>query len=966
MTQSLVRGSGSLNTDPSQQAGEGQFHLMVGLLPDLFYRLSPAGELLWANPATANTLACAPNELIGKTFETAFPPNLTGQSWESIAAHLQRHQRLVFEHPLPGSASNRWFETRLCLAAATPDGRAEIMGVTREIGAPERTDKRFQRVEQALRLFEYCIEAAPESVHWLGPDGKVLYANQTMCRTLGYSKAELESLHLWEIDPTYGQDRFAAEWASYQVDRRGGGVFIETTHRRKDGTLIAVEVLSKHIWIGDLELHVAFARDITERRQAEQQIRHLNRLYAVLCHVNQLTVRASDVPSMVAQTCSLAAAQGDFPLVCIAQFSPDRRSLSFAGIAGTDHHLIERLRQYAPPRLIPRLLPTVDWTEQRSLLLAANHLQSLPAPWGEMARAAELRAATVVPIRSGGQVWGVIGFAARDPDYFGDREQELVREVGLDLGCGIENLERESERQRLQHLIRASEERYRSLVETTNDWIWEIDAGCRYTYASSKVQDLLGYPPEEVLGRTPFELMPSGEADRVKVMFANILARRQPFAMLENTNRHRDGRLVILETSGVPVLGPTGAFQGFRGIDRDVTERKRLEAQLLQAQRMEAVGQLAGGVAHDFNNILAAMMLQLGLLQSQSRLDPHTRNALGDLETQASRAANLTRQLLLFGRRSVMEIRSLALNTVILDLLKMLCPLLGEHIQIDFHRHEPLPPIEGDAGMIEQVLMNLAVNARDAMPNGGRLLIQTEVVELTANLTDSETDHPPGTYVRLSVSDTGAGMDQSTIKRIFEPFFTTKDVGKGSGLGLATVYGIVRQHQGWLEVESAPGEGSTFRVWFPATSRPLPPPSSPPPLAPAAGGHETLLLVEDEPSVRQFTAECLRLFGYQVLEAINAAQALAIWRLHAREIALLFTDMVMPGGTTGLELAEQLHAEKPALKVILCTGYSTELAQHDREHLRGVVYLQKPFGQTVLGAVVRACLDGQPIPLPGH
>ena len=393
------------------------------------------------------------------------------------------------------------------------------------------------------------------------------------------------------------------------------------------------------------------------------------------------------------------------------------------------------------------------------------------------------------------------------------------------------------------------------------------------------------------------------------------------------------------------------------GTFQDITDRKALESQLRQAQKLEAIGQLAGGVAHDFNNILAAIMMHLGLLQMNPALDEHTRQALKELEAAARRAANLTRQLLMFSRRSVLAVKPLDLNEVVENLLKMLRRLIGEHIDLRFDGKSNLPLVEADAGMLEQVLMNLAVNARDAMPKGGRITITTNLVELSAAEATLNLNRLAGRFVQLSVADTGAGMDSDTLKRLFEPFFTTKEAGKGTGLGLATVHGIAAQHKGWVEVESQVGQGTTFRVFLPATTHapaealPAQPPE------PVQRGKETILLVEDDASVRQVVARSLRALGYKVYEAGNGQEAVTLWQIHGTEVDLLLTDMVMPEGMTGLELTERLQALKPGLQAVITSGYSAEIAHAGVPNKAGVSYLPKPYATKVLAQLIRDCLD---------
>ncbi len=393
-----------------------------------------------------------------------------------------------------------------------------------------------------------------------------------------------------------------------------------------------------------------------------------------------------------------------------------------------------------------------------------------------------------------------------------------------------------------------------------------------------------------------------------------------------------------------------------RELSSEIAERKRVEGQLLQAQKMEAIGQLAGGVAHDFNNILAATILQLELVQDDPELNARLRAELKDVEKGAHKAADLTRQLLLFSRQQVMQVKPLDLNEVLTDLLKMLRRLLGEHIEVAL-QGEPGPLwLDADASMMQQLVMNLCVNARDAMPKGGRVTLDARRVEIPAHTTLAYAEARPGTFVRLSVADTGCGIAPQTLPHIFEPFFTTKEVGRGTGMGLATVYGIVKQHLGWIEVESQLGVGTAFHIHLPAR---LAAPNVQPAAAlpPVPLGQETILVVEDDLPVQKLVVASLKRLGYRVLAAENGAAALRCWEQHSHEIALLLTDMVMPQGMTGLELAERLRQLKPALKIILSTGYSHDMSRLSSLKERGMTLLTKPYEVRTLATTVRACLD---------
>lgn len=532
-----------------------------------------------------------------------------------------------------------------------------------------------------------------------------------------------------------------------------------------------------------------------------------------------------------------------------------------------------------------------------------------------------------------------------------ERLEQLVTERTAALQAEL------TERRRVEQVLRYSEERYRGLVETAFGWVWELDAQGRYTFVSPQVRHILGYTPEELLGRTPFDLMDDLEARRVGDLFVGIAESKKPFSAMENTNRHKDGHLVVLETSGMPVLDPNGNLLGYRGMDRDITSAKRMEAQFLQAQKLEAVGQLAGGVAHDFNNIIAAMMMQLSLLRDLPSIDKETRELLDELIREARRGANVTRQLLMFSRRSVLEIHPVDLNDVIRGLLKMLTRLVGEHISLRQEAYPNLPWIDADVGMLEQVLMNLVVNARDSMPRGGQIAIRTSVAEFSETDAEARLERRPGQFICVEVSDTGCGMDAETMKRVFEPFFTTKQPGQGTGLGLATVHGIVAQHKGWIEVDSCPGNGSTFRFFLPPRPAPAAVAEETEQEPKVPRGTETILLVEDDMILRRRVAALLVTLGYRVYEAPSPKEVDQIWETHGTSIQLLLTDMVMPGGVTGLELAERLHTLKPSLKVILSSGYSPEIVRSGKPTRPGFLFLPKPYEAVLLATSIRHLLD---------
>ena len=372
---------------------------------------------------------------------------------------------------------------------------------------------------------------------------------------------------------------------------------------------------------------------------------------------------------------------------------------------------------------------------------------------------------------------------------------------------------------------------------------------------------------------------------------------------------------------------------------------------------MEAIGQLSGGIAHDFNNILVATLLHLNFLNQKQNLDPDMADSLRELEKGIQRAAGLTRQLLQFSSRHAMQSKREDFNEVVKGLMKMLGRLLGENIDMDFTPDSQPVWVEADAGRLEQLVMNLCVNARDAMPKGGVLKLGMQPVNLDAEGACRHPEARPGGFACLTVTDTGSGMDEATLRRIFQPFFTTKEPGKGTGLGLATVHEIVKQHHGWIEVESAVGRGTTFRVLLPTTGPPTAAQLQTPPTGGRPGGTETILLVEDEYPVRRLVGMALRRLGYEIIEASNASEATQLWESHGHRVSLVLTDLIMPGNVSGLELAKRLLPLKAGLKVVITSGYAADMIRQKGGLPAGVKFLTKPYDSNSLAMTVRECLD---------
>lgn len=512
-----------------------------------------------------------------------------------------------------------------------------------------------------------------------------------------------------------------------------------------------------------------------------------------------------------------------------------------------------------------------------------------------------------------------------------------------------------SERKQAETALQKNQALLLSLTESTTDAIFVKDTLGRYLLFNDAASRFVGKPVAEVLGRDDRALFPPEQAHQIMAGDHQIMASGHTQTNEEAGLATPNGPTTFLATKG-PIRNAQGKVIGLFGISRDITERRQLQNQLRESQKMEAIGQLAGGIAHDFNNILSVIQGYGTLLQAAPTF-ADVADAADQIVKAAGRAAELTRQLLAFSRRQAMQPRVLDLNEIVTGMLKMLGRVLGEDLRLGVNLDSRALLTRADAGMLEQVLLNLAVNARDAMPDGGRLEVATGEVTFTAAEVKSLPDLAPGHHVWLRVSDTGIGIAPEHLARIFEPFFTTKEVGKGTGLGLATVFGIVKQHGGAVTVASEVGRGTAFKIYLPATEAEVPAPVIKPAAPATRGGGETILLVEDDPDVRKLTRRVLERAGYQILEAADGIAGERVGEEHTGEIRLLLTDIMMPEGVSGRTLATHLEAKNPRLQVIFTSGYDVTTAGRELSLHEGEEFLQKPVPLALLLETVRRSLD---------
>jgi two-component system cell cycle sensor histidine kinase/response regulator CckA len=522
------------------------------------------------------------------------------------------------------------------------------------------------------------------------------------------------------------------------------------------------------------------------------------------------------------------------------------------------------------------------------------------------------------------------------------------------------------EGKRTQEHLRRERDLINRIMETSPVGIIVANQSGKITFANHCAEKVLGLANGAVDSRTACVLnwhLTDSEGNALAdqpLPLKEVLESGKPVQDICHVIDFPNNRRVLISANATPLFDAAGKIDGMVVTVEDITERLALEAQLRQSQKMESVGQLAAGVAHDINNILTIIQGHAGLLLNTTPPNGDAARSLKQISAASERAASFIRHLLMFSRKQVFQTKILDLNSVLRNLEYMLPRMLGEHIALETCYHPDLPPIAADTSMIEQIVMNLIVNSRDAMPKGGKLLIETSAVEIIAAHVRQNPEAHAGGFVCLTVTDTGCGMERKVLQRIFEPFFTTKEIGKGTGLGLATVYGIVKQHRGWVEVESEIGVGTTFKIFLPVTlDEAVATPAVASKSETVNGGEETILVVEDEIGLLELVRNILQRYHYRVLIASSGVEALRVWDEHHGRIDLLLTDMIMPGGVTGSDLAAELKKRKPGLKVVITSGYSSELVGKDFGRSE-TTFLPKPYQPHQVARMIRETLDIAP------
>jgi PAS domain S-box-containing protein len=819
--------------------------------------------------------------------------------------------------------------------------RTEVHEVTaaappaRGIAVQPGSDQRLRAEEQLDHFFALSLDMLCVA----GFDGYFKRLNSAWEKTLGFMQEELLARPYTEF--VHPRDRDATIAEAHKIAAGGQTISFENRYRCKDGSY--KWLLWNAIPLPAQQMIYAAARDITDRKETEE---------AVLRSHDELERRIRE------RTAELTRAN----LALLAEITERKQA---------EESLLNAEKRYSSivENAVEGFFQTTPGGQYVSVNPALARIYGYESPEELMGAVGDIGRQVYVDLNRRAE----FKRAMEGNDVVRDFVYQVYRRDGTKIWLS-ENaravrdangsilyyegtVEDITANKQAEEELRHREAEHRRLIENMPEVVWKADEQGKAFFISEKIERVFGYTPEEIRREGEhlwFGRMHPDDRERVREAYSKLFHENKPFDV-EYRIQHRDGHWMWWHDRAVGIEGNPGK-RFAEGLLSDITERKQMEQQLRQTQKMEAIGQMAGGVAHDFNNLLTVIRGHTDLLLDHiGQTDALHRN-VEQIQKSADRAVSLTRQLLAFSRKQVLQPKVLDLNAVAAEMGKMLPRLIGENITLTISAAPSLGRVKADPGQIEQIILNLAVNARDAMPQGGKLTIETANVELDEAYAREHLTAKPGRHVMLAVSDTGCGMDPETQSHIFEPFFTTKELGRGTGIGLATVYGIVKQSGGWIWVYSEVGKGTTFEIHLPRVDEAddVAAPSKIP--IGVRRGSETILVVEDNESLRQLTDEFLASTGYTVLGAQDGVEAIRIAEQHASRIDLMLTDVVMPG-MSGRELAQRVAVLRPDIKVLYASGYTSDALLNQGVLEEGVSFLPKPFTRDALAQKVREVLE---------
>jgi PAS domain S-box-containing protein len=811
-------------------------------------------------------------------------------------------------------------------------GQTALYAIYRDISERKQAEARLRESESQFRVM---AETAGSAIFIYQGD-KFLYVNPATEAMTGYSRQELLQMNFWDITHPDMRDLIRQRGFDRQAGKSDVPARYEIKIVRKDREVRWIDFAAGVISVAGHLAGLGSGFDITERKRAQQ-------LQSALYRIAETARLSSDLQQLYTSIHAILSELMYAKNCYIAYYDPAANMVSFP-------YFVDEYEAFAAPRSGARGVTEYVLRTGEPLLANPQMLAELESR-GEVERIGQPSLDWMgVPLKKGTETFGVLVLQTYEPNVrYGEKEKQILSFVSQQIANAIEI-------KRNEEALRSSEARYRSLVQSAVYGIYLSSIDDKFLDVNPALVSMLGYDRAE-------ELLPLALARDVFVNpeeHARMIEQYRHSPRVEGVEvkwRRKDGRQITVRLSGRAIIDHNGQAPVFEMIAEDVTERLALEEQLRRSQRMEAVGRLGGGIAHDFNNLLTVIRGNTELLLEEVTT-AHLRAEVDEIRKAADRATDLTKQLLAFSRQQVLAPKVFELSAVISNMEGFLRRLLGSDVELSTQSQPDLGRVKADPGQIEQVIMNLAVNARDAMPHGGRLAIELNNVPLDEKYAREHPDVVPGNYVMMQVTDSGVGMDQATCSRIFEPFFTTKPAGQGTGLGLSTVYGIVQQSGGHIWVDSEIGKGTAFRIYLPQVTEPAGKISHRPGEHEATPkGTETVLLVEDEDGVRELVKQVLIKHGYKVISAAEGEEALRMCANASECPDLLLTDVVLKSMNGG-ELAQLLISRYADLKVLYMSGYSDDAVEHRGVFSDNSAFLQKPFSTSALMQKIREVLDG--------
>ena len=894
--------------------------------------LGPDDSVQMCNPAFEQLFRYKQSELIGRGLDGLVAVEGSEAEAIEISRRVARGEVVRFTTQRRRKDGSHLEVEILGVPLLVSGRRIGSFGIYQDISSRMSLEKAQRTAEERLRtLFENAIEGIFQTT----PEGRYLSANPALARIFGYESPAKMMAQVTDI----GAELYADPARRTEFKR-----LMETTDVVEGFEYELVRGDGARVWInenahavrdefGKLLYYEGTVEDITLRKRAETE----RQATLEITHAVNATENLDDLLRLIhAALKKVIHAENCF----VALYEPSTGMFHFPFFA--DIH-----DTAPPPQQVGRSCTAYVFRTGRPASIPQSAFEGLAAKDEVELVGTPSPSWLGVPLRSASATIGVLVVQHyTDANAYTDRDLDFLSSVGGQIALAIE-------RRRSESALRDSEARLRVLIEQLPAILWTVDSQLRFTSALGAGLTRVGVKPEDVVGKSMEDFFETSDLG-----FLPITEHRRAVGGEAGTF-HMEWRGGSYACHVEALRAPNGQANGAICMALDVSDRKKLEAQLRQAQKMEAVGRLAGGIAHDFNNLLMVIQGYAELLIDRSKPGDAFRRNAEQIQEASQRAASLTRQLLAFSRKQMLAPSVLSIQSVVADMEKILRRLIGEDIDLVSVNPPDLWRIKADRSQIEQVILNLAVNARDAMPRGGKLTIETENVEFDNSQARLPVVLTPGRYVMLAVTDNGCGMDSETQAHIFEPFFTTKEKGKGTGLGLATVYGIVKQSGGYIWVYSEPGQGTTFKVYLPRVEESLTPQEAQANSQKIPRGTETILLVEDEQGVRDLAREYLEISGYKVLVADSGPAAVKLVSEHKGAIDLVMTDVVMPG-LSGSELTKRIEALRPGIRIMYMSGYTDQAIVHHGILGADIVLLQKPFTLNALAHKLRDALDKKP------